>query len=91
MVDAVSFPQKLYALLHQPDTADRIGTGPQTEIIPKFFKHTKLTSFQRQLNFYGFRRLTKGSGQGEATGEEREMMDPPKVEEKREHRTPRAT
>lgn len=32
------------------------------EIMPQFFKQTRITSFQRQLSMYGFVRLTKKNG-----------------------------
>jgi heat shock transcription factor 2 len=37
-------------IVKQPDTFS-------SEIIPQFFKHSKFTSFVRQLNFYGFRKI----------------------------------
>lgn len=74
------FPEKLLEMLSAVDGSNEmdivswlphgrafIVRKPKefTEIImPKYFKQTKLTSFQRQLNLYGFRRLTQGADAG---------------------------
>ena len=35
-----------------------------SEIMPKYFKQSRLSSFQRQLNLYGFKRITAGRDAG---------------------------
>jgi HSF-type DNA-binding len=44
-------------IIHRPKT---FVSG----IMQKYFKQTKMTSFQRQLNLYGFQRLTRGEDKG---------------------------
>eukprot|EP01031_Cornospumella_fuschlensis_P034334 gene34334-41559_t len=72
----LTFPQKLFILMEKEagDVIQWASHGLCIRIVdedtfvdvlmPKYFKQTKLTSFQRQLNLYGFRRLTKGEDQG---------------------------
>jgi hypothetical protein len=72
----VAFPQKLFHIL-MTDTQGIIEWLPNgksfriydnarfsNKIIPQYFKQSKLASFQRQLNLYGFRRILKGEEQG---------------------------
>lgn len=72
------FPEKLHELLSSGDVdQDIISWSPHgrcfiihsttrfaSAVMPKYFKHTKLTSFQRQLNLYGFKRITRGRDRG---------------------------
>jgi len=72
------FPIKLYVMMHSTmldtNAITWINDGkafkiidPElfaSKVVPRYFKHAKLTSFQRQLNLYGFRRITKGEDQG---------------------------
>lgn len=76
----VPFPERLYAMLNQAEQDGfedvvswsihgRCFTVHQPkrfvdEVMPTFFKQSKLTSFQRQVNLYGFRRLTAGKDRG---------------------------
>lgn len=77
---AIPFPLKLHELLEKVDEEDLqhivswqphgrafVVREPKTfvaDLMPRFFRQTKLTSFQRQLNLYGFSRLTRGADAG---------------------------
>ncbi|KAH0630892.1 hypothetical protein JD844_004220, partial [Phrynosoma platyrhinos] len=64
------FLAKLWALVEDPASDDVISWGPNgqnfcilneqrfaKELLPKYFKHNNLSSFIRQLNIYGFRKV----------------------------------
>jgi len=71
-----AFPRKLFDLINsEPDAI--IGWGEHgesfllnnpkkfvDEILPKHFRHSHFSSFQRQLNLYGFKRITSGPEAG---------------------------
>jgi hypothetical protein len=74
-----SFPLKLYDVISIADplvirwinngTAFKvfdIKTFEET-LLPKYYRHSKFSSFQRQLNLYGFKRLTRGENAGAYT------------------------
>lgn len=57
MEDVVSWqPHGRCFLVHKPKEF--------VDLLPRFFKLSKLASFQRQLNLYGFQRLTRGRDRG---------------------------
>mmetsp|Transcript_8301 Transcript_8301/g.12073 ORF Transcript_8301/g.12073 Transcript_8301/m.12073 type:complete len:431 (-) Transcript_8301:614-1906(-) len=73
---SLTFPRKIMEILANEDP-NIVGWLPSDmcfiildddafvqEILPKYFQHTKITSFQRQLNLYGFRRIAKGPEAG---------------------------
>jgi len=71
-----AFPQALMEMLSQedPEVITWLPSGDAfivrntkkfvDSVLPKFFNQTKITSFQRQLNLYGFRRIVDGPNMG---------------------------
>jgi len=75
-----SFPQRLHRLLcetkarGETDIVSFCSHGRAfeihdldrftSEIMPRYFKHSKITSFRRQLSLYCFRRITAGADTG---------------------------
>lgn len=78
-----TFPLKLYRMLHEvekigkqnivsflPHGKSFVVHKPKAfveDIMPKYFTTCRLASFQRQLNLYGFRRITEGREKGAYT------------------------
>jgi len=71
------FPGKLLEVLDRSDFVDIIDWMPHgrafivkkpkmftTNVLPRFFKQTKFLSFTRQLNLWGFKRITRGADAG---------------------------
>lgn len=77
---SVPFPEKLHELITDAEAngnSDIISFFPhgrafavhnverfKNEIMPKYFKQSRFSSFQRQLNLYGFSRITQGRDSG---------------------------
>lgn len=72
-----NFPAKMHAILSRPDLEDIIAFMPhgrswrvlkprefELKVIPQYFDHAKYSSFVRQANGWGFRRITQGKDQG---------------------------
>ena len=68
-----SFPTKLYKILAEPAYHEYIAwlphgrawrvlkpKGLEDDIIPKYFRSDRLASFMRQVNGWGFKRITEG-------------------------------
>ena len=71
------FPMKLHYILSQEEVSDIISWQPHgrsfklhnpdkflEKVMPLHFDQTKLSSFRRQLNLYGFRRILSGRDKG---------------------------
>ena len=72
-----TFPYKLYETLHDKRSESSIKWLPHgrafcihnkevftTHVMPRYFKATKMRSFQRQLNLWGFKRIVSGVDHG---------------------------
>lgn len=69
-----TFPAKMHAILTNPNLNDIVAWGDhgrswtilkprafEVRILPKYFEHSKFSSFVRQANGWGFRRLSSGN------------------------------
>jgi hypothetical protein len=69
-----TFPAKMHAILTNPKLNDIVAWAPhgrswtilkprafEVRILPKYFEHSKFSSFVRQANGWGFRRLASGN------------------------------
>jgi HSF-type DNA-binding len=77
---AETFPQKVYRMIEDAERdgmGDVVSFLPHgkafsihkprqfiSDVMPKFFSTNRMSSFQRQLNLYGFRRITDGVDKG---------------------------
>lgn len=63
----------MHAILTNPELADVVGWAPhgrswrilkprdfEIRVLPKYFEHSKFSSFVRQANGWGFRRMSQG-------------------------------
>eukprot|EP01083_Nonionella_stella_P112191 329705_1 len=70
------FPRRLFEILNAEDPAIVSWNADgksfcihqnadfSNKVLPRYFRHSKLTSFQRQLNLYGFQRIHVGPLEG---------------------------
>ncbi|KAL7515413.1 hypothetical protein ACHAXN_013102 [Cyclotella atomus] len=67
MLDAIERDGYAHIVSWQPHGRCFVVHKPKefvSHIMPKYFKQSKMASFQRQLNLYGFNRLTSGLDKG---------------------------
>lgn len=75
-----SFPEKLYRMMEDMESEGRtdvISFSPSgtslfihraetlsAEVLPRFFRHSSIASFKRQMRMYGFRKISQGPDEG---------------------------
>lgn len=76
MRNKLHFPAKIYQIIETEDSniirwepcgkAFRIANHArfEREVIPKYFRHARIASVQRQLNLYGFKCVNRGEDKG---------------------------